>query len=174
MDKDENATGWIEEFLKLEASGWKGEQGTALACKEADRNFFAGVATEAYRRGRLMMLTMRLDERTIAQKCNLLAGNGSFAFKIAFDQSYARFSPGFMLEVENIHRLHQRPGIEWMDSCAVSDHSMINRLWLDRRTIKSVLVSTGKSPGDLLVSSLPLLRWMNRRIARRKVQRRPE
>lgn len=174
METDENATGWIEEFLQLEASGWKGEQGTALACKEADRNFFAAVATEAYRRGRLMMLALKLDERTIAQKCNLLAGNGSFAFKIAFDQNYARFSPGFMLEVENIHRLHQRPDIVWMDSCAVWDHSMINRLWLDRRTIKSVLVSTGKNPGDLLVSSLPLLRWINRRITRRKLQKRPE
>ncbi len=155
---------WLEEFLRIEMSGWKGKDGGALASEEANKNFFLRVAREAFKRDRLMMLATRLDGRTIAQKCNFLAGRGSFAFKIAFDEDYAHFSPGVLLEIENIHRLHARPQIEWMDSCAIPDHFMINRLWPARRGIQSVVVSTGRRFGDLAVSGLPMLRWANRKL----------
>jgi CelD/BcsL family acetyltransferase involved in cellulose biosynthesis len=164
LQLDEDPGPWIDEFLRLEASGWKGEQGTAFACDEAARAFFVTTAREAFRRGRLMMLSASLAGRPIAMKCNFLAGAGAFAFKIAYDESYGRFSPGVMLEIENIKLLHKAPGIEWMDSCAVSTHPMINRLWLDRKTIQTVVVATGKGLGGLLVSALPLMRWAKRAI----------
>jgi hypothetical protein len=148
----------------LEARGWKGEQGGALASKEEYRRYFLTVAKEAFRRDRLMMFGIRLDNKPVALKCNFRAESGGYAFKIAYDESYSRFSPGFLLEIENIRRLQARPDIEWMDSCAVPAHFMINRLWLDRRTIQTLLVSTGKRPGDLLVSVMPLLRWLNRKV----------
>ena len=162
---------WTRDFLEVEAGGWKGKEGSALASNEASRQFFLRVAREAFNRGRLMMLALRFNGRPIALKFNLLAGAGAFSLKIGYDESYARFSPGLLLEVENIRRLHTRPEIEWMDSCAVSEHFMINRLWLDRRTIQTVLVPTGKGAGDLWVSLMPLVRWLNRRrltLTRRK------
>ena len=154
---------WLEEFMQLEASGWKKDHG-AIASKEECRDFFMAVAKEAFRRGRLMMLGLKLDDQPIALKCNFLAEDGGYAFKIAYDESYSRFSPGFLLEMENIRHLHARPEIKWMDSCAIPVHFMINRLWLDRRTIQTRLVSTGKRPGDLVVSLMPLIRWLNRKV----------
>ncbi len=164
LGADGEVSAWVEDFLDLEASGWKGEDGGALASTAAGRAFFAEWATEAFRRGRLMMLTLALDGRPIATKCNVLAGPGSFAIKIAYDEDYARFSPGVQLELENIHRLHARPGLEWMDSCAYSEHFMATRVWTERRTIETLLVSTGRTPGDLLVSALPLRLWLRRRL----------
>lgn len=155
---------WLEEFIRLECAGWKKEHGGAIAAKEEYRDYFTTVAKEAFRRGRLMMLGLRLDDRPIALKCNFLAESGGYAFKIAYDESHSRFSPGFLLEIENIERLHAEPEIEWMDSCAVPVHFMINRLWLDRRTIQTLLVATGKSPGELIVSLMPLIRWLNRKV----------
>ena len=111
---------------------------------------------------RLMMLAARLDGQTIAEKCNFLAGAGAFAFKIAFDEAHAQSSPGVLLEIENIRRSHLSVGLEWMDSCSVADN-FINSLWLDRRTISTTLVATGRGPGGFLVSTLPLLRWLNRK-----------
>ena len=157
---------WLGEFLALEAGGWKGRAGTALACDPASREFLLAVGIEAFRRGRLQLLALRRDGRAIAMKLNLLAAPGAFALKIAFDESYARFSPGTLLEVENIRSLHGAPGIAWMDSCAGPRHPMIDRLWLDRRTIQTLVVSTGRTAGDLIVSALPLLRWLNRRYRR--------
>jgi hypothetical protein len=95
-----------------------------------------------------------------------LTGGGSFAFKIAFDEKYSRYSPGVLLEVENMRRVNALAQVEWMDSCAVSQHFMINRLWTGRRSIATILLSTGKGPADFLVSALPMLRWFKRQIRR--------
>ncbi len=149
---------WIEGFLSLEARGWKGRRGSALDCSEPGRRFFRAITAEAARRRRLMMLALAVGGRTVAMKCNFLAHDGAFAFKIAYDEEYARFSPGTLLELQNIREFHRRPELRWMDSCAESDHFMANRLWLDRRGIASVLTTTGRATGELLVSSLPLLR----------------
>jgi len=160
--------GWVEDFLRLEASGWKGRMASALACRESERRFFLSMTAEAFRRGRLGMIAMNLNGRPIAMKCNLMADRGSFSFKIAFDESYERFSPGVLLEIENIRWLHETPGLQWMDSCAAPDHPMANRLWIDRRRIQTVSVATGRPLGDSLVRALPLMRWLAQRIPGRR------
>ncbi len=157
---------WIEEFLQLESGGWKGRDGGAFACAAANRGFFVSVAKAAFAKGRLMMLALRLDGKAIAMKCNFISEPGSFAFKIAFDEDYSACSPGVLLELENISRLHAERRAEWMDSCAVPDHPMIDSLWPDRRAIQSVLVPAGKKAGELMISALPLLRSLNRKIRR--------
>jgi hypothetical protein len=143
----------IEEFLELEAAGWKGERGSALGSTAAGARFFRAMAMQASARGRLMMVGLELDGRPVALKCNLLAGEGSFAFKIAYDEDYARFSPGALLELENIRAFHRRPALQWMDSCAAPEHFMLNRLWLERRPLIDVLAATGRAPG-LALSAL--------------------
>jgi CelD/BcsL family acetyltransferase involved in cellulose biosynthesis len=153
---------WIADFLELEARGWKGRGESALGSTEAGRLFFTRTARAAARRGRLMMLGLRLAGRWIALKCNFMSGEGSFAFKIAYDEDYAKFSPGTLLELENIRRFHSRPELRWMDSCAQPDHFMINRLWLDRRALLDLVTTTGRTTGDLMVSSLPLFHWVSR------------
>lgn len=156
---------WLEQFLQLETKGWKGEEGSALAADAAAREFFGRTMRSASQRGQLMMLALRLNGQPIALKCNLLSGAGSFAFKIAFDEAFGSYSPGVHLELENIRRLHEHTELAWMDSCATARHFMINRLWLSRRTIKTILASTGKSGGNLLLASLPLLRWFKRKFS---------
>src|SRR5262245_25334691 len=163
----DDADAWIEEFLEFEANTWKGKGGRALSCNATDREYFVQVAREAFQRGKLMMLALRFNGRPIAYKLNFLSGVGSFAFKIAFDEEYARYSPGVLLELENIRLLHERPEIRWMDSCANPDRFMINQLWTDRRAIQTLVISTGKRQGDLVVAAIPLLKWGNRRIFRR-------
>src|SRR5215471_16816435 len=49
---DDDVARWIEEFLQIEASGWKGRSGTALACSESGRRYFRQTAASAFRRGR--------------------------------------------------------------------------------------------------------------------------
>jgi len=153
---------WIADFLELEARGWKGRGASALASTAAGRLFFTRAARAAARHGRLMMLGLRLAGRWIALKCNFVSGEGAFAFKIAYDEDYAKFSPGVLLELENIRRFHSRPELRWMDSCAESDHFMANRLWLDRRVLLDPVSTTGRATGDVMVSSLPLLQWVSR------------
>ncbi|ALR20001.1 GNAT family N-acetyltransferase [Sphingobium baderi] len=126
---------WCQDFLTLEASGWKGQHGTALACKKGDEAFFRTACAAALEAGRLHFLRMDLDGRAIAMLVNFRHGEGAFSFKIAFDEALGRFSPGVLIEIANLHAVQGDPGMTWMDSCAAADHPMIDSLWAERRTI---------------------------------------
>ena len=125
---------WCDAFLDLEAAGWKGQGGTALASDSESELFLRTLLHDAFAAGRLEMLRLELDGRALAILVNFITPPGSFSFKIAFDESYARFSPGVLIQLENLEILNRRD-IEWMDSCAVEDHPMINSLWAERRAI---------------------------------------
>lgn len=126
---------WCEDFLTLEAAGWKGEEGTALKCRDGDTAFFHAACAAAFASGALHFLRIDLDGRAIAMLVNFRHGNGAFSFKIAFDEALGRFSPGVLIEIDNLHAVQDAPAIDWMDSCAAVDHPMIDSLWAERRSI---------------------------------------
>jgi len=130
---------WIDTFLALEASGWKGREGAALANTTATEAFVRDALVGAFAAGRLEIIRLDVDGRAIAMLVNFLTPPGSFSFKIAFDEDYARFSPGVLIQLENL-KLLEDPAIDWMDSCAVEDHPMINSLWGERRQLVRVSV----------------------------------
>jgi CelD/BcsL family acetyltransferase involved in cellulose biosynthesis len=165
LDPAERAERWIGAFLELEARGWKGRAGTALDSTPASRAHFEGIALEAHRRARLVMHSLTLEGRPIAMSCKFLAGDGAFAYKIAHDEIYEQYSPGTLLELECIVRMHGEARVGWMDSCAVPEHFMANQLWPDRRALETVTVAAGGA-GGVVVLLLPLLRWARRRLAR--------
>ena len=136
------AAQWIEEFLALEAAGWKGEAGSALACDPATEGLFRECLGVAAERERLVRLSLRLNDRPVAMLSTFLTPPGAFGFKTAFDEDYARFSPGVLLEREFL-RAPRRFGISWCDSCAASDHKVMNRIWPGRRRLGRVSIAIG-------------------------------
>lgn len=134
---------WIEQFLDMERRGWKGRARTALACAEDDRRFFERVARLAHDENRLDMSGLFLDGRPIAMSCKFRARDGVFAFKIAFDERYARYSPGLLLEMLYIAEARKNGQPRWLDSCASPGHLMANRVWLDRRGIVTLTAAAG-------------------------------
>jgi hypothetical protein len=159
LKRDDDVEGWVSEFLRLEASGWKGRAGTALRDRPDEREFFREIAKGAQEARRLMMLALRLNGRDIAQLCNFVTDDGAFAFKVAFDESYAKYSPGVLLELENVRQTHLMPGIPWMDSCTSSSASPVQYLWPHRRNVQTFFVATDKWQARLLTPALPALRW---------------
>jgi CelD/BcsL family acetyltransferase involved in cellulose biosynthesis len=139
LGADGDANHWCEQFLSLEASGWKGRQRSALALDPATEAFFRDVFAGARAADRLEALRLSLDGRPIAMLVSFLTPPGAFSFKIAIDEDFARFSPGVLIQIENLAVLG-RPDIAWTDSCAVEDHAMINSLWRGRRSIVRVSV----------------------------------
>jgi hypothetical protein len=154
---DDDLAAWIEQFYRLEASGWKGRQGSAVACRADDRRFVTEVFTEAFRRGRLHISGLDLDGRPLTRHCMLAAGEGAFTFKIAYDETYAKCSPGILGEVENVRQFMESPGPRWVDSNTARENTSYARAWKDRRTVQRVAVGT-RGLGKLAVAALPLLR----------------
>ena len=135
LDDAADLAGWCEAFLALEAAGWKGANGTAMADRPDHAAFFRDACAAAFAGGRLHMLRMNLDGQPVAMLVNFRHLDGAFSFKIAFDEALGRYSPGVLIEIANLHAVQGDPAIAWMDSCAAPDHPMIDSLWAERRTV---------------------------------------
>jgi CelD/BcsL family acetyltransferase involved in cellulose biosynthesis len=158
LDREEDTDRWIDHFMEVEASGWKGRAGSAILSDVRSQRFFSQVMHGAFQCGKLMMLSLCLNGVPIAMKCSIRGGKGVFAFKIAYREDFRRFSPGVQLELETIHRLHRNRDIQWMDSCAEPNHVMIDHLWAERRTIQTVTVP---APGRFAASIRSLMDLRN-------------
>lgn len=139
---------WIDAFLDLEARGWKGRAGSALASHGDTEAWFRAILTGAVEAGRLDMRALDLDDRPLAMLVNFLCPPGGFSFKTAFDEDHARFSPGVLLQQANLDLLGD-PQIDWVDSCAAPGHPMIDSVWRERRALVWVNVPLS-APSDRL------------------------
>lgn len=143
--RDDSSTGlaeWTEEFLALEKRGWKGRNGSALASFPETRALFSEVLAGAAALGKVERLDLRLEGRPLAMLVNFHSPPGSFSFKTAFDEYFARYSPGVLLQIENLALL-DRADIEWCDSCAAQGHPMIDSIWTGRRSIGRYSIAIG-------------------------------
>ena len=133
---------WVADFLALERKGWKGTAGSALADDARTAGLFRSALAGAAQVGQLERLSLTMDGRPIAMLATFLAPPGAFAYKTAFDEEFARFSPGMQLQVENLALLEDE-SIAWCDSCAEPGHSMIERIWTERRPFAFFTVPIG-------------------------------
>lgn len=158
---------FVEEFLHLESSGWKRDAGTALACEPAARDYFKAAVPAAHGAGMIHGLSLRLDGKPIAMICDFRMGGFMFGYKTAYNETFARHSPGLLLEVENVrHLLNQKP-LSCADSCSAPGATVLKELWPERRLIVDLVIGLGRTPGNLIVSLLPLARWGKRLFTRR-------
>lgn len=135
-------TEWTEAFLALEQEGWKGTNGSALACDPATANMFRKTLGGAASAGKLERLSFWFDGKPIAMLANFLTPPGAFSYKTTYDESFARYSPGVLLQLENLALL-DHPQIDWCDSCASQDHPMIDRIWREKRSIVRLSIAIG-------------------------------
>ena len=74
---------------------------------------------------------------------SFLAGTSAWTWKIAFDEAFARFSPGAQLMLELPSRLFADGAVARIDSLAATDHPMIDHLWRDRIAIGTLVIGSG-------------------------------
>ena len=81
--------------------------------------------------------------RAIARRLSFTAGEGAYAFKTAYDERFARCSPGVMLEADNVRQLDAAPGVQWMDSFTADANLALERMWPERRRIETLAAPLG-------------------------------
>jgi CelD/BcsL family acetyltransferase involved in cellulose biosynthesis len=96
----EDAERGIEEFLALEASGWKGRAGSAIASDPRTAAFYRGVARAGAREGWLALRALDLDGRPVAMHLGLVNRGMYSVPKVAYDERFAACSPGQLLSRE--------------------------------------------------------------------------
>ncbi len=130
----------LEEFLTLEDSGWKGRQRTAMV---ADR-YRAAFAREAInglaKNDAVRIHALVLDGETIASMIVFITSGEAYTWKTAYDESYARYSPGKLL-MDRLTEWHLDDlNIRRTDSCAVPDHPIMSRFWTERCAMGTLVI----------------------------------
>jgi CelD/BcsL family acetyltransferase involved in cellulose biosynthesis len=131
----------LEDFFALEADGWKGRAGTAAAGDDAVRGFVRAAVGGLAAEGKVSVDRVLVDGAAIAATIVLRSGTRAWFWKIAYDESFARFSPGVMLSVVLTDDLLEDLTITCTDSCATADHPMIDHLWRERLALCSRLIA---------------------------------
>ena len=131
----------LADFLALEARGWKGRAGTAAAQDGAIRQFIESAVAGLAKQGQARVARLASGDRTIAAGVLFTSGRGAWFWKIAHDESVARASPGVQLTLDLTDAILRDGEIDWCDSCATSDHAMIDSIWQERRTLTDHLIA---------------------------------
>lgn len=106
--------GLLEEGLAVEGSGWKAEEGTAIAVNPRSRRLYGDLAGWAAREGWLRLTYVRLDGRPIAFSYGIEAHGVHHALKIGYDPGAARLSPGTLV-LEALIRRAFETGLDRFD-----------------------------------------------------------
>lgn len=97
----------VDEAFAVEASGWKGRSGTALALDEKQNAFFRHYARLASEAGILRLCFMRIDDKPVAATIAAQCDGAFWQFKIGYDESYKACSPSKLLLAETVRHAAQ-------------------------------------------------------------------
>lgn len=92
----------IDEAFAVEASGWKGRSGTALALDEKQNAFFRHYGRLASDVGILRLCFMRIDGKPVAATIAAECDGAFWQFKIGYDETYKECSPSKLLLAETV------------------------------------------------------------------------
>jgi hypothetical protein len=151
----------LEKFYTLEASGWKGAEGTAIKCDPRTRKFYDLVAQAAARDGYLSLDFLELNEKPIAAHFGFNLRGRYFLAKAGYDEAYRRHGPGQLLVNEVLGETPQR-GLHEFDFVgpATWDES---RWASERRTNYRIFIFRKKWYGSLLHAlRIPARDWLRR------------
>ena len=128
----------------MEASGWKGRQGTALASNETDAAFMRGAIAALAERGCATVHSIHLDGKPVSMQIVVRAGAAAFTWKTAYDEAFHDFSPGMLLLEDYTAAFLADKTIAFVDSCSFDDTRLhvglagaaVGRRYLDRRAAR--------------------------------------
>lgn len=93
----------LEEVLRVEAAGWKRRARTALLYDPYRLRFFRAYARRAAAEGTLRIALLRIGGQAAAVQLASESDGRYWLFKIGYDETYARASPGQLLVLETLH-----------------------------------------------------------------------
>ena len=135
----------LQDFLLLEASGWKGAAGTAIVDDPALKTFVQSAVTGLAAQDHARVDRLLLDGRAVTATVTLQSGDTAWCWKIAYNEGLARFSPGVQLICELTERLMADTKVARVDSCAAAEHPMIDHIWRERLVVSDRLIAIRRS-----------------------------
>jgi CelD/BcsL family acetyltransferase involved in cellulose biosynthesis len=135
----------LKDFLVLEASGWKGQAGTAIVSDPAIKNFVQHAVIALAANSQVRIDRLQFKGNAIAAAITLASGDTAWCWKIAYDESLARSSPSVQLICDLTEDLLAGTQPLRVDSCATAGHPMIDHVWRERLALSDRLIALRRS-----------------------------
>lgn len=130
----------MEEFLLLEASGWKGKKRTAMLSDRLHAAFAREAVNNLAEKDAARIHTIDLDGKAIASMIVLIMNGEAYTWKTAFSEEHGRYSPGKLLTAQITDWHLDDANIVRTDSCAIPDHPIMSRLWQEREAMGTLII----------------------------------
>ena len=144
LDSGQPCAPWINAFLDMEASGWKGRVGSALGNDPATKALFRTVVERGHANGSARLASLSVDGRVIAMSSWFESPTWGHGFKMTFDEGYRAYAPGQLLMRDIREIVGSRPDMSF-DTCVPREASNCHRLWQGKRRIIDGAVAIGSN-----------------------------
>jgi hypothetical protein len=116
----EDLSGYLEVAFAIEASGWKGRQGSAMQTNTALRRFFETYAGLACKAGKLKLCFLYIAGEPVAMQIGVEHADRFWVLKIGYDEKWGKCSPGMQLAHEAIRYAFDQglESYEWLGTDA--------------------------------------------------------
>jgi CelD/BcsL family acetyltransferase involved in cellulose biosynthesis len=138
----DNPKPFVDDFLRLEAGGWKGKKGTAINASPNLVKSLHEAAIGLHLAGKLRFWNLKLAGKSIATLFVIVENNQAWLGKIAYDETHAKYSPGALIILDCTESFFNEPHIKQIDSSAIPNHPLIDRIWRDRLPMVTVLAAS--------------------------------
>jgi CelD/BcsL family acetyltransferase involved in cellulose biosynthesis len=107
----------LQAFLSIEASGWKGPQGTrtAIQCDPKLSAFYGDLVRKFGGQKACEVALLRLNGHPIAGTFSMVVDDTSYSLKIAYDETQSHLSPGNLQREKLIQNYSQRKNIRYLN-----------------------------------------------------------
>jgi CelD/BcsL family acetyltransferase involved in cellulose biosynthesis len=168
VDRSSDASA-IEDFLALEASGYKRRSGIALATEPGEPAYFREMCMRFAAAGRLYVLALEAGDHTLAMDIWVRAADGIFALYLSYDEKFSQYAPGIQLLMAATDFFHSKTDAAWVDSCAGADNDVFLRLYPGRRHMTSFYMALTRNPLDrALLDAAMRIRPLHHRLGARR------
>ncbi|MFF3065757.1 GNAT family N-acetyltransferase [Oerskovia sp. NPDC057915] len=158
----------VEQFLDLEAAGWKGDRakgGEARRVVPGAAEWFAGLIESYRERGEAHVLRVGPAAEPVYLAVRVRRDGVVFSISDAYDPARSAHSPGAWGRLLGMRLLAEMPGTVLVDSCIdprrYPDETM---LYPDRVDLVSVTCAVGSWPSRVLLSAIVAAGRVRRRV----------
>ena len=148
----------LDDFVALEAAGWKGRAGSAVGQRPREVAFLHALVRAYGARGEARIDRLVREGRSLAVSLGIRTGATWWYLKIAHDEAEARNSPGAQLVRRVTAALLADPSLRLADSCAPPGFALIESAWRGRLRLGHGLIEAGRDPWFPLAVRLEGLR----------------
>jgi CelD/BcsL family acetyltransferase involved in cellulose biosynthesis len=145
-DGSERLDELLDQAFRIEASGWKGDAGTAISSQADTLRFYTDIARWAADNGWLRLAFLSVDDQPIACDYALQHDGSWYSLKAGYDHEYRSYGPGALLLHEEIAHLH-REGLRRMELLGTEDEFKLS--WTDRSAQRSWVRAFRRTPAGL-------------------------